>query len=217
MTRPATRDPEATRTAIIKAAYGLFVEKGFADTSVSEIAKAAGVTQSLIHHHFGSKQELWRQVSQSCMQELAQHQEEHLRRVRELPGAEGVRVLMRDSFAFMRKRPDLMRLFLWVNLERALIPLPDCDDLRMAQQMRDHFVYLQKAGVLRSDLRPEYIMQMQHGLLMQWIQARQVMTAWMHHGTVDPALATAEVLERTDEEYLDAAVKVFLDGVTPRP
>lgn len=216
MTRPAIRDPEATRTAIIRAAYGLFVEKGFADTSVSEIAKAAGVTQSLIHHHFGSKQELWRQVGQSCLHELTQKQEENLRRSRELPGTEGLRLLMRDSFTFMRQRPDLLRLYLWVNLERSLIPLPDAEDLRMALNMRDHVTFLQQAGVVRTDLRPEYVMQMMHGLILQWMQARQQMAPWIHHGQLNPDLMSPEELERADEEYLDAAIRVFLEGITPK-
>lgn len=216
MTRPAIRDPEATRTAIIKAAYGLFVEKGFADTSVSEIAKAAGVTQSLIHHHFGSKQELWKDVGRSCLLEIRERQEERLRQIRGLPGTEGLRILMRESFEFLRKRPDLLRLYLWVSLERSLIPLPHSDDLQMAEQLRDYLAFLQKSGVLRADVRPEFIMQMLHGLLLQWMQSRQEMVPWIQHGHMDPSLVSPEEMERADAEYLDAAWRVFLDGVTPR-
>lgn len=216
MNRPAIRDPEATRASIIKAAYALFVEKGFADTSVSEIAKAAGVTQSLIHHHFGSKQELWKEVGRSCLYEIRERQDERLRQISGLPGTEGLRTLMRESFEFLRKRPDLLRLYLWVSLERSLIPLPHNDDLKMAVQLRDHLAFLQQSGVLRADLRPEFIMQMMHGLLIQWMQARQEMVPWIQHGRMDPSLVSPEDMERADEEYLDAAWRVFVEGVTPR-
>ena len=41
--------------AIINAARTCFVEKGFAGTSISAIAKKAQINQSLIDHHFGNK------------------------------------------------------------------------------------------------------------------------------------------------------------------
>ena len=58
------RDPIATRNAILDAAEAVFSERGFGDASMSGIAARGGVTQSLIHHHFGSKQALWRAVKQ---------------------------------------------------------------------------------------------------------------------------------------------------------
>jgi hypothetical protein len=85
----------------------------------------------------------------------------------------------------------------------------------MAEQFRDHLRFLQKSGVLRADVRPEFIMQMLHGLLLQWMQARQELVPWIQHGKMDPALVSPEELERADEEYLDAAWRVFVGGVTP--
>ena len=46
---------DSTTTAILEAAEELFLEKGFDGASLSEIARKAGVNQSLIAHHFGSK------------------------------------------------------------------------------------------------------------------------------------------------------------------
>ncbi len=53
------RDPEAKKMAILRAARRLFTEKGYADTTVRDIADRAGVNQSLIFRYFGSKQELF--------------------------------------------------------------------------------------------------------------------------------------------------------------
>src|SRR5690606_4034604 len=55
-------DPAASRRAILDAAGGCFSATGYAGTSMHDIAKAAGVTQSLIHHHFGPKDALWAEV-----------------------------------------------------------------------------------------------------------------------------------------------------------
>jgi AcrR family transcriptional regulator len=54
--RPGAPD---TRAAILAAARGLFAEKGYTGTSVRAIASAAGVDAALVHHYFGSKDDLF--------------------------------------------------------------------------------------------------------------------------------------------------------------
>ncbi|VWB87120.1 TetR/AcrR family transcriptional regulator [Burkholderia lata] len=49
---------EQTREQILDAAVKLFGERGFRGTSLSQIAAQAGVVQSVLHHHFGSKDQL---------------------------------------------------------------------------------------------------------------------------------------------------------------
>lgn len=215
MSRPAIRHPEATRAAIIQAAHRLFVEKGFAHTSVSEIAREAGVTQSLIHHHFGSKQELWRQVGQNCLDEIYSLQSELLSKSSQLPGPEGLRMTLRGLFGFLRKRPDLVRLSLWVQLERSLIPVPDSEQLKAGHRLREHLIARQRAGTLRSDLRPEFIVVMLQGVMLHWMQIRQELVSWIHHSELDPNRANSEELEKADEEYIDAAIKVLVAGLSP--
>lgn len=54
--RPGAPD---TRAAILVAARELFAAQGFAGTSVRAIAAAAGVDASLVHHYFGTKDDLF--------------------------------------------------------------------------------------------------------------------------------------------------------------
>lgn len=49
---------ERTRAAIVTAAVELFGVHGYRATSLSQIAKRAGVVQSALHHHFGGKDQL---------------------------------------------------------------------------------------------------------------------------------------------------------------
>jgi AcrR family transcriptional regulator len=47
-----------TRTAIEQAALRLFVERGVAETSIKEVARAAKVSQGAMYNHYASKDEL---------------------------------------------------------------------------------------------------------------------------------------------------------------
>ncbi|MEU5791206.1 TetR family transcriptional regulator [Micromonospora purpureochromogenes] len=55
--RPGNPD---TRQAILAAARTAFAERGFDAASIRVIAAAAGVDPALVHHYFGSKEELFR-------------------------------------------------------------------------------------------------------------------------------------------------------------
>ncbi len=53
---------EATRRAVLAAARSLFGKKGYAQTSVDEIADVARVTKGAVYHHFAGKEALFRAV-----------------------------------------------------------------------------------------------------------------------------------------------------------
>ncbi|WNM37655.1 TetR family transcriptional regulator [Micromonospora halotolerans] len=55
--RPGNPD---TREAILAAARAAFAERGFDAASIRSIAAAAGVDPALVHHYFGTKEELFR-------------------------------------------------------------------------------------------------------------------------------------------------------------
>ena len=76
MPRRETRDPgdaapsptlrsqhvEATRRAVLAAARASFGTKGYAQSSIDEIAAAARVTKGAVYHHFAGKEALFRAV-----------------------------------------------------------------------------------------------------------------------------------------------------------
>lgn len=52
------RDGSDTRARLEREAMQLFVEKGVAETSVRDVAKAAGVAEGALYRHFAGKEEL---------------------------------------------------------------------------------------------------------------------------------------------------------------
>lgn len=63
-----TQDKEKT---ILDAATKLFLEKGFASTSTTEIAKEAGCNQALVHYYFRTKERLFEAVFAEKFQNFA--------------------------------------------------------------------------------------------------------------------------------------------------
>ncbi|WAZ19658.1 TetR family transcriptional regulator [Streptomyces cinnabarinus] len=57
--RTRRRDPEGHRAAILEAARHTFAERGYARTTLREIARRAGVTHGLITRQFQSKERLF--------------------------------------------------------------------------------------------------------------------------------------------------------------
>lgn len=61
----------SSRDRVIAAAIGLIAEQGFSDTSVEEIAAAAGVAKGTVFYNFGSKEQLFVEVLREGLQRLA--------------------------------------------------------------------------------------------------------------------------------------------------
>ncbi len=63
MVRRSAEDAAKTRQGIMEEAQKLFTELGFVATSTSAIARAAGVTDGALFHHFKSKKALFEEIA----------------------------------------------------------------------------------------------------------------------------------------------------------
>ncbi|MEK6214562.1 MAG: TetR/AcrR family transcriptional regulator, partial [Vibrio fluvialis] len=61
--RRSAQDAQKTRYHILKVAAEMFCELGYARVSLRHISEKAGVSHSLIRHHFGSKEKIWHSIS----------------------------------------------------------------------------------------------------------------------------------------------------------
>lgn len=60
--RPTLLDLEQRKSRILDIATNLFIEQGYAETSLVEIAKQAGVATRTIYQHFGDKEQIFQIV-----------------------------------------------------------------------------------------------------------------------------------------------------------
>lgn len=107
--KSAKRRPAgAHREAILRAARTEFAAHGFEGATTVAIAKRAGVTQPLVHHHFGSKAKLWTAI----LAELFGALRDRIDRANQEVGSERARIerLVRTVITFSAERPELSRL-----------------------------------------------------------------------------------------------------------
>lgn len=190
---PRRHDPEASRAAILDAAERIFLERGFAGASMSEIAKASGVTKSLIHHHFGSKEALWNEVKKIRFSVYYDQQMRLIGNAQIEP--EMLNASMRMYFRFLRDNPQVSRMFWWMLLEGGHQDNEMVDELRTVGVER--IAVAQEQGLLRKDIPASFMLVMMLGLVHAWFNEPAC-------SSLRPELA---------EDYLEAACKVFAAGI----
>ena len=68
--RPRCQQAALSREQIIERAFLAFAELGYEQVSLRALAKDCGISDSLLHHHFGSKQQLWQEAADSYIAPL---------------------------------------------------------------------------------------------------------------------------------------------------
>ncbi len=99
------------RAAILHGAARAFASSGFADTSMEDVAAACGVTKLIVYRHFGSKEELYREILQQVFDQLGHE----LRSELALPTRSGLGP--RTLLTVARDDPDAFTL-LWRHAAR---------------------------------------------------------------------------------------------------
>lgn len=95
---------------LIVAATAAFSSIGFEAASTREIERRAGVGRSLVAHHFGTKDELWK----ACVERLVSEFRDEMRRAADVLAhvspVERARALLRIYIRFVARHPEYTRL-----------------------------------------------------------------------------------------------------------
>jgi AcrR family transcriptional regulator len=90
---------------ILQGAATAFASKGFASTSMEEVAFASGITKEIVYRHFPSKEALYRAVLDGASQQV---REEFSRAQQKSESGVGIRAML----AVGRRQPDALHLLL---------------------------------------------------------------------------------------------------------
>lgn len=201
-----TNNPELSQAKILASAQALFIEKGFDGTSMSAIARRSGVTQSMIHHYFGSKEALWQAVKKLSYDEYLAHQQQLLDEIDEEDITSFVHHSLSSRFQFFQANPQTARLLSWLQMMEDPTGIETGQEI--GQQMLDKIRRAQAAGQIRDDIEPENVLAISIALTTHWFQSRHVIENLTGHSGQDR--------ETADSQYLAAMLKVFADGLQAR-
>lgn len=186
-----------SRNAIIEAAIALFAERGLHGATMRDIAQHAGVSQGLLHHHFGSKEGLWNVVGERISADFLAYVADAFDPA--LPPEEAIPRALQTYMRYWKAHPAAFRFNLWRLLEG-----PTGERKSRSESITGRGVPLfkraQDAGFVRDD--------MPAGLAM--IIAGSLVQFWLHSQTeVRDALAVTGHAPIGDEEFLERVLDLI--------
>ena len=99
-------DPaDCIEARIVEAARALFIEKGYADASMSDIAAAAGIKRSTLHYYFRTKDRLFQAIFADIVREIFPRIQVILEK--ETPFMERLNAVIDEYMALFRANPAL--------------------------------------------------------------------------------------------------------------
>ena len=153
MAKTKEEQREFTADKILRAACNVFPEHGFAGTSISMLAKEADINQSLIYHHFGNKEELWKAAKAYLLRDVfVQAPKSHENTSLE----DFIQHAVQSRFEWYQSHPEIIRMINWQRLEpkrkqlQGTAPLVIDTWARIVPRM-------QKEGKIRSDISAEMV------------------------------------------------------------
>lgn len=198
MGRPTNQihDPEAVKTAVLDAALELFAQHGFADTSLREISRQAGVSHPLILHHFGSKELLFEAVKRRVVEGYAAR---FPAAARDVNRPINLRTEMKRIFTYVGENELALKLCARTRVDGDFQVWPGEPDL--LNLLCQRIEVAQRAGLVRSDLDAQHLSVMILGVIFFWLDNRKHFRQRFGRSA-------------NDKSYLDTAIRLIEYGAS---
>ena len=195
-TAPAVRAGSERRDEILAIAAELFAERGFAATTVREIADSAGILSGSLYHHFDSKESMVEELLRTFLEDIT-----HAYREEAASGDDPVKVLrtlVRLAFESIGSRRATVSVM--VNEYNLLISYPRFSFVQdLSEETEQLWVGVidrgVKSGAFRADLDPRMTYRFLRDAI--WVSVR-----WYQPTGRDPP-----------EDIADAYIGMLLDGI----
>ena len=176
-----------SRDVILDAAIRCFAEKGFAATTIKDLASEAQVNSALLYYYFADKQTLYRETLHHIAERLSDSAGRRLDD--ELAPDDAIRRFVQQQAEFLIANPHVPRLMLREMLEHtgrhaegAIVSLIGgvfktlCDVIRRGQH----------EGIFRADADPRYAAISTVSLVAYFVIARPVVGVALGDGLTGP-------------------------------
>src|SRR3990167_714801 len=196
-TRSQRPSADITRYKILQTALQLFMQYGFAGTSMGKLAEKAKINQTLIFHHFGNKKQLWQQVKATIIESAKASPIN--------PEPKNLHQFLCEAIdqriSIYTKCPKLKRLISWQKLEsvhnkQSLIGIPNSpiSPLKWIESIR----FLQEKKLINPQLKSE--------LVIVWLVASI-------DGMLDDDLALFKNNPKNQKNYINMLLDSLLKGL----
>lgn len=195
-----TAEPTERREEILALATRIFADKGYASTTVREIADSAGILSGSLYHHFPSKESMLHEIMHGFLDGTI----EQYRATLAQGGAplDVLRALVHDAFESLGANPAALAVM--INEFNFLVQFPRFAYLREgAEDTEQLWCGVIEAGMgtgdIRADIEPRMIYRFMRDTI--WISVR-----WYHpDGRYHP------------DQIADFYIDVLLDGIKTGP
>jgi AcrR family transcriptional regulator len=185
--------------AILDAARMLFVEKNYADVTITDIAAAAEVSKGALYHHFSSKEDIYLQMMHHFLREI-----QVITQAAAENSTGSCRERLRQSLGSFLQLPDeLLNVLRLVRRDINIFTDPMRHELIVAYQtaVPEQVEHILRDGIANGEIQP--------------IDSR--LLSWELVALVEVALRpySRRVLGGR-ENMADFVIQLFLDGVAAR-
>jgi AcrR family transcriptional regulator len=209
--QPAVRSKKlrhgpVTREQILDASLRLFSERGFARTSVRDIAQAAGITDAAIYYHFASKRDLFEALIDERGFTAAL---DELERVEITVGlVEALHSLAVNALAFIYRNRDLMKVLMIEAMADDPVATEEYQVLMERWQKAEARIMRHYAGqgLLRTEDVDELASQLTITVLGVLADFLMSSASTMAGDEVPPAL----------NRHVESAMQNIVQGITPQ-
>jgi TetR/AcrR family transcriptional regulator len=234
--RRRSRDAERTRAAILQAAQEVFLRGDYHQASLSDIARRAGVTQSLIHHHFGSKKGLYVSAVHGYLAELDEGLKGIVQPGLALPegntpeeGAAFITSALTAYFRFLDSHEQCVRLYRILDLSMHNDPdlvagLDELDDegremstLHLLRAAHDRLALMKLRGQLRPEVEPLPLLSVMLCAVEHWFTSSRRLNHRLSQAVGRGGSLAGGPCGVTPEDFLATVIGVFLRGALAEP
>ncbi|MEE9374004.1 MAG: TetR/AcrR family transcriptional regulator [Saprospiraceae bacterium] len=107
--RPKEKNSIETQEVLVEALKS-FAQLGYGGVSLSSLAKKTGVADSLLHYHFGTKEELWKKSMMQAGSQIIDSLEDIFNVLDNVNGLEKLRIYIKKIVLFSASHPEFQQV-----------------------------------------------------------------------------------------------------------